>query len=54
MNHMIYQYSLCASLSLMIFFGLYFMIAKTPEKAIFYNSNNTMLHEIFTGTISPV
>lgn len=37
MNHLIYQYSLCASLSLMIFFGLYFMIAKTPEKAIFYN-----------------
>ena len=37
MNHLIYQYSLCASLSLIIFFGLYFMIAKTPEKAIFYN-----------------
>lgn len=33
----IYSYSLCIALPLMLFFGFYFMLAKTPEKAIFGN-----------------
>ena len=37
MNHLIYQYSLCASLALMLFFGFYFLFAQTPEKKIFEN-----------------
>ena len=33
----IYSYSLCIALPLMLFFGFYFLFAKTPEKAIFEN-----------------
>ena len=33
----IYNYSLCAALPLMLFFGFYFLFARTPEKAIFGN-----------------
>ena len=33
----IYSYSLCIALPLMLFFGFYFLLAKTPEKAIFGN-----------------
>lgn len=33
----IYSYSLCIALPLMLFFGFYFILAKTPEKAIFGN-----------------
>ncbi len=33
----LYSYSLCIALPLMVFFGLYFILAKTPEKAIFGN-----------------
>lgn len=35
MNHSVYQYSLCAALSLMTFFSLYFLLTRTPEKPIF-------------------
>lgn len=35
MNHLVYQYSLCAALSLMTFFSLYFLLTRTPEKPIF-------------------
>ena len=35
--HAIYGYSLCVALPLMLFFGLYFLFARTPEKAIFGN-----------------
>lgn len=37
MGHPIYNYSLCIALPLMIFFGFYFLVAKTPDKAIFEN-----------------
>ena len=37
MDYPIYSYSLCIALPLMLFFGLYFLFAKTPEKAIFEN-----------------
>ncbi len=37
MNHPLYEYSLCIALSLMIFFGVYFLLARTPDKAIFAN-----------------
>ena len=37
MNPTIYSYSLCIALPLMLFFGFYFLLAKTPEKAIFEN-----------------
>lgn len=33
----IYNYSLCAALPLMLFFGFYFLLGRTPEKAIFDN-----------------
>lgn len=33
----IYNYSLCAALPMMLFFGFYFLFARTPEKAIFDN-----------------
>lgn len=33
----IYSFSLCTALPLMLFFGLYFLFAKTPEKKIFKN-----------------
>ena len=33
----IYSFSLCTALPLMIFFGFYFLFAKTPEKKIFKN-----------------
>lgn len=33
----IYSFSLCTALPLMLFFGFYFLFAKTPEKAIFKN-----------------
>ena len=31
----IYNYSLCAALPLMLFFGFYFLLGRTPEKAVF-------------------
>lgn len=37
MEHLIYSYSLCIALPLMLFFGFYFLFAPTPEKAIFEN-----------------
>ncbi len=37
MSSYIYSYSLCIALPLMLFFGFYFLLAKTPEKAIFGN-----------------
>lgn len=33
----IYSFSLCIALPLMVFFGFYFLFAKTPEKGIFKN-----------------
>lgn len=35
MNHLVYQYSLCAALSLMTFFSFFFLLFKVPEKPIF-------------------
>lgn len=37
MEESIYSYSLCIALPLMVFFGFYFLFAKTPEKKIFEN-----------------
>jgi len=37
MKPSIYSFSLCAALPLMLFFGFYFLFAKTPEKKIFKN-----------------
>lgn len=37
MNHPLYEYSLCIALPLMLFFGIYFLLAPTPGKAIFSN-----------------
>lgn len=37
MEPSIYRFSLCAALPLMLFFGFYFLFAKTPEKKIFNN-----------------
>ena len=37
MESSIYSYSLCIALPLMSFFGFYFLLAPTPEKAIFNN-----------------
>ena len=37
MEPSIYSFSLCAALPLMLFFGFYFLFAKTPEKKIFTN-----------------
>ena len=37
MGESIYSYSLCIALPLMVFFGFYFLFAKTPEKKIFEN-----------------
>lgn len=37
MEPSLYSYSLCIALPLMLFFGLYFLFAKTPEKNIFEN-----------------
>lgn len=37
MDYSIYSYSLCVALPLMLFFGFYFLFARTPEKAIFDN-----------------
>lgn len=37
MEPSIYSFSLCTSLPLMLFFGFYFLFAKTPEKKIFKN-----------------
>ena len=37
MTHPTYEYSLCAALALMLFFGIYFLIARTPDKPIFDN-----------------
>lgn len=37
MEPSIYSYSLCIALPLMLFFGFYFLLAKTPEKPIFEN-----------------
>lgn len=37
MEPSIYSFSLCAALPLMLFFGFFFLFAKTPEKKIFKN-----------------
>lgn len=37
MNLPLYEYSLCIALPLMLFFGIYFLLAPTPGKAIFSN-----------------
>lgn len=37
MNHILYSYSLCVALPLMLFFGFYFILAPVPDKAIFDN-----------------
>lgn len=37
MKPSIYSFSLCTALPLMLFFGFYFLFAKTPEKKIFTN-----------------
>ena len=37
MEPSIYSFSLCTALPFMLFFGFYFLFAKTPEKAIFKN-----------------
>lgn len=37
MEPSIYNFSLCTTLPLMLFFGFYFLFAKTPEKKIFKN-----------------
>ena len=37
MEPSIYRFSLCAALPLMLFFGIYFLLAKTPENKIFKN-----------------
>ena len=37
MDPSIYSFSLCTALPLMLFFGFYFLFAKTPEKKIFKN-----------------
>ena len=37
MEPSIYRFSLCSALPLMLFFGFYFLFAKTPEKKIFKN-----------------
>ena len=37
MEPSIYSFSLCAALPLMLFFGFYFLFAKTPEKKFFKN-----------------
>ena len=37
MEPSIYNFSLCTALPLMLFFGFYFLFAKTPEKKIFKN-----------------
>ena len=37
MEPTIYNFSLCTALPLMLFFGFYFLFAKTPEKKIFKN-----------------
>ena len=37
MEPSIYSFSLCTALPLMLFFGFYFLLAKTPEKKIFKN-----------------
>lgn len=36
-NHLLYSYSLCVALPLMLFFSLYFFFAKVPAKSIFGN-----------------
>lgn len=37
MNHPLYGYSLCAALALMLLFGFYFLVGRTPHKPIFDN-----------------
>lgn len=37
MNHLAYQYSLCAAIPLMLFFAFCFFTGKTPEKSIYGN-----------------
>ena len=37
MGASVYSYSLCIALPLILFFGFYFLFAKTPEKTIFEN-----------------
>ncbi len=36
-DYQLYSYSLCVALPLMLFFGMYFLFAKTPDKEIFDN-----------------
>ena len=37
MDQSLYHYSLCITLSLMLFFGLHMLFARIPEKNIFRN-----------------
>lgn len=37
MNYLLYEFSLCAALALMLFFGGYFLLGKVPDKTIFDN-----------------
>lgn len=37
MIHPAYEYALCAALALMLFFGAYFLVGRTPDKPIFDN-----------------
>ena len=37
MDQLLYHYSLCVTLSLMLFFGFHMLLARTPEKKIFGN-----------------
>lgn len=37
MEHLLYGYSLCSALSLMLFFGFYFLFGRTPDKPVFSN-----------------
>ena len=39
MEPSIYSFSLCTALPLMLFFGFYFLFAKTPEKKIWFFVN---------------
>ena len=40
----IYNYSLCAALPLMLFFGFYFLLGRTPEKAILGQGENPVYY----------
>ena len=51
MEPSIYSYSLCIALPLMSFFGFYFLLAPTPEKAIF---NNYLRSRRIMGVAKPL